>query len=210
MPEMDGLEATRRIRKSASLAAQPRIVAMTANVLHGDRERCLDAGMDDYISKPVKLDSLARVLSDCQRELTVPTVLTAASECSPGDQGISVDPAVLARLAAEVGVEAMAELLDTMISDTSRLLSGLQAALDQADPAELRHWAHTIKSNAMTVGANELAQQFQALEQITDSQSVTAAAWEVTTAQSDYRQMIAIVRKLADAGQRRGDSAAIA
>jgi len=60
MPEMDGLEATRRIRQSAG--KQPVIVALTANAMRGDKEACLNAGMDDYISKPVRLDELMRLL----------------------------------------------------------------------------------------------------------------------------------------------------
>ena len=63
MPEMDGLDATRAIRKS--MGSQPVIVALTANAMRGDREECLDAGMDDYISKPVRLDELMRMLKRC-------------------------------------------------------------------------------------------------------------------------------------------------
>jgi CheY-like chemotaxis protein len=60
MPEMDGLEATRQIRMQ--LTHQPVIIAMTANAIQGDREQCLDAGMDDYISKPVVLQVLVNAL----------------------------------------------------------------------------------------------------------------------------------------------------
>ena len=60
---MDGLEATRRIRADASLM-QPRIIALTANVMQGDRERCLEAGADHYLSKPVKLEDLQSALAD--------------------------------------------------------------------------------------------------------------------------------------------------
>jgi CheY-like chemotaxis protein len=61
MPEMDGLDATRAIRKLKTLA-QPRIVAMTANAMQGDREMCLAAGMDDYISKPIRVNELVDAL----------------------------------------------------------------------------------------------------------------------------------------------------
>jgi len=58
MPEMDGLEASRQIRRRLSGDRQPKIIALTANAMQGDRQRCIDAGMDDYISKPVKLHEI--------------------------------------------------------------------------------------------------------------------------------------------------------
>lgn len=67
MPKMDGLEATRAIL-DMNLADRPRILAMTAYALEGDRERCLNAGMDGYISKPVQIEELKRALQDLQRQ----------------------------------------------------------------------------------------------------------------------------------------------
>jgi CheY-like chemotaxis protein len=67
MPEMDGLEATRKIRKLTS-ALQPHIIAMTANAMEGDRELCLSAGMDDYISKPIRVDELIEALMKVERK----------------------------------------------------------------------------------------------------------------------------------------------
>jgi CheY-like chemotaxis protein len=62
MPEMDGLEATRRIRGEGTPHGQPRIIAMTANAMQGDREACLAAGMDDYVTKPIRVDALVDAL----------------------------------------------------------------------------------------------------------------------------------------------------
>ncbi len=64
MPELDGLEATRRIRETLPRNRQPYIVALTANAMKGDREKCLDAGMDEYLSKPVKPEKLEWAI-DC-------------------------------------------------------------------------------------------------------------------------------------------------
>ena len=63
MPEMDGLEASRRITAQWPVGARPRIVAMTANAMQGDREECLAAGMDDYLTKPIRVDRLVDALS---------------------------------------------------------------------------------------------------------------------------------------------------
>jgi CheY-like chemotaxis protein len=66
MPEMDGLEASRRICAMAPAAQRPRIVAMTANAMQGDREMCIDAGMDDYLTKPIRVDRLVEALQQVQ------------------------------------------------------------------------------------------------------------------------------------------------
>ncbi len=68
MPEMDGFEATRAIRKRWASADQPKIIAITAHALEGDREKCLDAGMDGYISKPARLVELKSALESCRNE----------------------------------------------------------------------------------------------------------------------------------------------
>jgi signal transduction histidine kinase/CheY-like chemotaxis protein len=66
MPEMDGLEATRRIRSEGTPHGQPRIIAMTANAMQGDREACLAAGMDDYVTKPIRVDALVQALNQAR------------------------------------------------------------------------------------------------------------------------------------------------
>ena len=63
MPEMDGLEATRQLSPGLPAAEQPYVIAMTANAMQGDREMCLAAGMDDYVSKPIRIEELVRALS---------------------------------------------------------------------------------------------------------------------------------------------------
>ncbi len=94
MPEMDGLEATRQIRQRLPRDRQPKIIAMTANALRGDRERCMEAGMDDYISKPIQLAELARVMERHQP----PDLLTGLGR--PAEPAGSTRPEVRAVISA--------------------------------------------------------------------------------------------------------------
>jgi len=86
MPEMDGFEAARQIRARWTGDQRPRIVAMTGNTLQGDREACLEAGMDDYMAKPIRVKELERVLSQwgaAKRGFTRPPLATPAAPLQP-------------------------------------------------------------------------------------------------------------------------------
>ena len=80
MPEMDGLEASRAICARWAASERPRIIAMTAEAMQGDRDKCLAAGMDDYIAKPVTLDRLAPALAKC-RPLAAATAPAGRRHC---------------------------------------------------------------------------------------------------------------------------------
>jgi len=83
MPEMDGIEATERIRQDWATERSPYIIAMTANAMQGDREACIRAGMDDYISKPIRIQKLAEALTRCpSRTLVAATVVSSTPEAS--------------------------------------------------------------------------------------------------------------------------------
>ena len=71
MPEMDGLEASRRVVERWPKGIRPRIVAMTANAMQGDREACLAAGMDDYVTKPIRVDALVEALMQAGPKIDV-------------------------------------------------------------------------------------------------------------------------------------------
>jgi CheY-like chemotaxis protein len=99
LPEMDGLEATRRIRGDIPADRQPRIVAMTANAMADDRRKCLAAGMDDYLAKPIRLEEVAAALAACEPPLNGPKAdgftLIPASDGTTVLDGIVVDQAAL-------------------------------------------------------------------------------------------------------------------
>ncbi len=99
MPEMDGLAATRRICQEWPKENRPRIIAMTANAMQGDREECINAGMDDYISKPIRMEELARALFECQphskppQQVGVSVSLGEVSEVMASVGKVSATPA---------------------------------------------------------------------------------------------------------------------
>jgi CheY-like chemotaxis protein/HPt (histidine-containing phosphotransfer) domain-containing protein len=154
MPQMDGLEATRRIRERAPAANGPHVIAVTANALHGERERCLEAGMDDYITKPLRLAELAAALGRSDR--------ADSDGLTPG-----VDVGVVRKLASSLGDEggaAVRALVDAFRSNAPELLSSIRRGVADGDQEAVRVAAHTLKSNAAMFGASELTQLAREIE----------------------------------------------
>jgi CheY-like chemotaxis protein len=159
MPEMDGLEATRRIRNEFPPRQQPRIFAMTANALHGDRELCLRSGMDGYIGKPVRTDELMAAISTCQPIQGV-NIKNQEESTRSGKDGSSIDRAVLSDLSDNMGPDGatlVVELIDIFIEDTPKYLSELQTSLDSGDWKSFTRAAHTMKSSCANLGAMQLS-----------------------------------------------------
>jgi CheY-like chemotaxis protein/HPt (histidine-containing phosphotransfer) domain-containing protein len=151
MPEMDGLEATREIRRRWAIENQPRIVAMTANAMPGDRELCLQAGMDDYLSKPIQVSELRAVLERWG---------TAAQRTSPPFAATKVlpilDRTVLDELRA-VGPGVEQELVSLFLSESQTLVQRIMTALHAQDAAAVRQAAHALKGSSASLGAKRLA-----------------------------------------------------
>lgn len=154
MPEMDGLEATRQIHRIWP-KNRPRIVAMTANAMQGDRETCLQSGMDDYISKPIRLDELVKILQE-----TCPEPNSAESD-------LAVDMAALYQFVETIGGADPAfqnELIHSYLSSAQQLLRDLTTSYQQQDWTSLKRAAHTLKSSSATISAHSLAEQCRTLE----------------------------------------------
>jgi CheY-like chemotaxis protein/HPt (histidine-containing phosphotransfer) domain-containing protein len=158
MPELDGLEASREINRRWPAPRRPRIVAMTANAMQGDRELCEAAGMDDYVAKPIRVEELVAALDRAapRREPAVPGPTAA----EPG----TIDRATFDHLRTSMGGAFVAELIDTFGEDARELMATLRRALAAGDLDAFRRAAHSLKSTSESLGATGLAALARDLE----------------------------------------------
>jgi PAS domain S-box-containing protein len=169
MPEMDGLEAARRIRVERRGARPPRIIAVTANAMQGDRDACLAAGMDDYLTKPIRLEELDAALRRCEPRV-------AADSPAPSQGPDVLTASTLEQLRALGGAEFVGELAATFLAETPSLLEMLRRACAEGDVHELRRGAHTLKSHARTFGADALGDACHRLETLGAAGTLDGAA----------------------------------
>ncbi|HHE70736.1 MAG TPA: response regulator, partial [Chloroflexi bacterium] len=137
MPEIDGMEATRRIHERWPAGQRPRIIAMTAHALSGDQERCLEAGMDDYISKPVRMEELMGALERCQplsgrANGSAKVLKTAIQATAAGSSAAAIDPAVLEGFRGMMG-ESASELITLFLEDALELLAKMRESVAEGD-----------------------------------------------------------------------------
>ena len=170
MPEMDGFAATAEIRRREGTARHTTIIAMTANALDGDQERCLAAGMDDYLSKPVKSEVLRLKLE----RWTTPEGKGLFEEVlnegngSAADRADVIDLSQLASLRDIEGPEHahfFTDLIDLFLDETESQLKGLHAAHSQNDDTAIRQVAHHIKGSSANIGATQMVVLLGQLEE---------------------------------------------
>jgi PAS domain S-box-containing protein len=185
MPELDGLEATRRIHERWG-SERPHIIAVTAGAMSEEREQCLAAGMDDYLSKPIRIEELSAALASLGPATAGSNRRAAPPEPSPGP---ALDPAVLSRLRATLGDGTTAEIVETFLTEGPELLSVLRRAVDEKDAEAFRRAAHTLKSNAATFGGSALAALCQELEALGEAGAVEGAGDLLARADAEHERV---------------------
>jgi CheY-like chemotaxis protein/anti-sigma regulatory factor (Ser/Thr protein kinase) len=170
MPVMDGYQAARDIRRWERETGRPRtpIVAMTANAMQGDRERCLEAGMDDYVSKPVKRQTLEAALVRWLTPAAAPTA--AAMEQPETPQGLALDRAVLAQL-RQLFDGDLSEVIGAYLGDAPAQIDSMANACAAHDYAALGRAAHSLRSSSRSLGAHRVAELATSIEARARAQS---------------------------------------
>ncbi|NEQ21119.1 MAG: response regulator [Microcoleus sp. SIO2G3] len=187
MPEMDGLATASRIVSEWSSAQRPRIIAMTANAMQGDREMCLEAGMDDYVSKPIRVEELSRVLSKCQ---VIRERVAAPVEVAPESVVAALDMAAFREVQDMVDEdEILINVIEHYLEDAPKLLQSIATSVAQEDASKLQWAAHSLKSTSAMLGAKRFAQLCGDLEALAHTSSLTEAPIKVLQAQTEYEKV---------------------
>ncbi|MBD2057343.1 response regulator [Oculatella sp. FACHB-28] len=195
MPEMDGLMTTEQIRQRWSAAQQPYIIAITANAMQGDREACLTAGMNDYISKPIRNEQLVQALQQCHLYVEAIAPISLASEQSthlPTSLKLSttIDEPALEALCSEAGdPDLLVELVNCYLIEAPKLLEKIQKAIAQKDAIVLRHASHTLKSSSATLGAIRLPKLCAELEKLARQGTTENTEAQLVQLISEYRRV---------------------
>ncbi len=203
MPEMDGLETTQRIRQDSRLSLQPWIIAMTAHARAEDRQACLQVGMDDYVSKPVSLETLRQVLEQSKHAKSAdqypsPISISAEPQASVTQEPVIV-PEIWQKLQAvggESATELLTELVEIYQEDGSRLISELKQGLDKGDLGKLKRSAHALRSPSASLGALVVANLCKTLEQVDEQLFLECAPRLVTEIAAEFAHSVASLQHL--------------
>ncbi|QKQ74870.1 PAS domain S-box protein [Nostoc sp. TCL240-02] len=214
MPEMDGLETAQRICQEWEVGFRPYIIAITANAMRGDREICLAAGMDDYISKPIQLQKLAQALSKCprQRSLEVTSIIKQdramylefqplqdilQEEQNQTLKSAKIDAKILQSLRDIVRGDRVvfAELIKCYLTETPRLVQDIRTAIANRDAQTIWKAAHQLKSSSASIGAIALAQLCKVLEAQGRSSELDNSVELLTQLYQEYEQVKTALEK---------------
>lgn len=180
MPIMDGISATQAIHTEWENSNYPYIIALTAYAMAGDRQRCLDAGMQDYITKPIRMQDLKTALQRGKNSLSLKQdPLPSAPPPVAQEAAMILDQSIidgfLQMAGPEIAAELLHELLEAYAEDVPQRMVAIEKAIAQSDAEALRQAAHALRSGSINLGAVQVGQLCRELEQMGKAGSTTGA-----------------------------------
>ncbi len=194
MPVMDGLEATTIIRRrEQQTGGHLSIIAMTAAAMKGDREKCLEVGMDAYISKPINADELLRTVAE-----RAASPSKAASDNAPTTGTSATVPCYVDFEAAAKhvpgGLQNLAEIAQLFLEECPKLIRELAAGLAAAEPKVVRRAAHTLRNSARIMEAQQLAEQAARAEVLASDEELREVESSLPSLQDTAAQTCEMIR----------------
>jgi len=206
MPELDGLSATVLIRqRERASGGRIPIVAMTAHAMTGDRERCLAAGMDDYLSKPIRpadlVQAVERIAARLPPEEASPAGRPADAPVASHNAAVFDPEHALARLGGDS--QLLRQLVRIFRTDARPLMAAIRRSAADGEADGLRRSAHALKGSLGTVGAPRVAETARRLELLAQAGDLSHASTLVDTLEDELRQLDDLMAPLRPAKRRR-------
>jgi CheY-like chemotaxis protein/HPt (histidine-containing phosphotransfer) domain-containing protein len=189
MPEMNGYEAAAEIRKQEGASGRTPIIAMTGSVMRNDREKCLTAGMDDYIAKPVQLEELRLALERWVGNESRSLGAAASSGGRGSASGAAIDAGRLAELRTldpPDGPTTLSVLASIFLGDMPPRLTSLRRAVLESNADSVEDLAHYLKGAAANIGATRMAALCAELEDLARSGALTPAPHLLTRLDAEF------------------------
>jgi CheY-like chemotaxis protein len=198
MPEMDGFQATSAIREQeVDSDRHQAIIALTANAVSGDRERCLKAGMDDYLAKPFTQEQLFGMLSRWMKSIEMPMSEPIPTSLPEDNCMVELDNRAIEAL-RNLRPGLLKKVLDIWLQESPVLLADMQQGVHQKDLNRLLRAAHSLKNSAANVGAMQLSRRCFAMEEKARARSLEGSnelLCEIEAQFKSARQAIQRLRK---------------
>ena len=200
MPEWDGLEATKHIREEKAISRQPVIIAMTAFAGQDDKQACFDAGMDDYISKPIILDDIERTMmkwsNNDEQENSMKKIIAGIETATGKDL---LDPNAIQRL-MDIGKQTdpgfLQQVLEMFMKQAPENIEEIRQSLERGDFAAMWKTAHKLKGTSLNIGAARLSELCREIEKKGRNLETSGLHGLTMQLENDYKTTIQELKNL--------------
>ena len=194
MPEMDGFEATDIIRDplSSVLNHEVPVIAMTAHAMDGDREKCIQAGMDDYISKPVKPEILTKVIKKVLSREFIKETKQKTAEMKK--KSVVFDRSVLRESLGDDD-ELIKEILELFRSNAAEIMASMKSAASEDDFETVRSSAHSLKGSSGNIGAKALMATMKSIEEACSDDNLNSIRTRISQSEEDFTDLLEELEK---------------